>query len=89
LVLVQAGTPSGGQVVYPSSGTSGNHLYSSIKTTLVTEQVIAGKQSIIIQGCCVYGGADRVRHSAICYYYNAADGKAKRLNICPEGNYAD
>src|ERR1017187_10699322 len=61
----------GARVVYPTSGFSSYQLQGTVPSNLVSEQVIAGKTTIAIQGCVAYRTADKDHHSAFCYFFKA------------------
>jgi hypothetical protein len=84
---------AGGSVVYPTAGgTLGNAGFQySIKTPpeFVTDGVVKGNETIIVQGCFGYRTSDIERHSYFCYFYKHDTTKIQNLNICSSGHYAD
>jgi len=79
----------GARVIYPTSGFSSYQYQGTLSGNLITEPLIAGNRTIIIQGCFAYRTADKDRHSAFCYFFRAGKSDPQHLSICEKGSYAD
>ncbi len=80
---------SGGQVVFPSTGFSSYNLTITPQQQPVTQEMIDGEKTLIIQGCFLYKSFNVIRHSYFCYFYRAKISKPESINICTAGHYAD
>jgi hypothetical protein len=80
---------SNGQVVFPSTGFSGYNLRVTPPIQSVTQEMIDGEKTLVVQGCFFYKSFNVVRHSYFCYFYRAKVSKPENINICTAGHYAD
>jgi hypothetical protein len=74
-------------VIYPSQSPAYNNSFPVPKD--IVNQVVNDNKALIFQGCFAYGTANKVGHSAWCYYYRAGVSLKEHLSICGLGNYAD
>jgi len=82
---------TGADVVYPAFGLGNNTASAtlSLPASFATDQAASGSQTLFVTGCFTYKSFAILRHSAFCYYYDAALSKPERLNICAAGEAAD
>jgi hypothetical protein len=78
-----------GQVVFPTSGFSAYNLGVKLNAETITQELVDGKTTLIVQGCFLYDSFSAYRHTYFCYYYNSKKTKPANLNICNIGDSAD
>jgi hypothetical protein len=81
------------QVAFPNTGFSSYQLHFDTSNgepkIIVTDDIIAGKEIVKIQGCFAYKSIGQFHHTAFCYYYRGTVNILPILNICMVGNDAD
>jgi hypothetical protein len=81
------------QVAFPNTGFSSYQLHFDTSNgepkIIVTDDIIAGKEIVKIQGCFAYKSIGQFHHTAFCYYYRGTVTTLPNLNICMVGNDAD
>jgi hypothetical protein len=80
---------TGAQVVYPSTGFSGNQLTVSFDKNLIDADVVSGEKIIGVNGCFVYETFSTPHHSTFCFFYKTGVTNMPNMNFCPTGAYAD
>jgi hypothetical protein len=83
------GPVSGAQVVYPSTGFSGNQLTVKFDKDLIDGNVAIGAKIIGVTGCFVYETFGTPHHSTFCFFYRNGVTKVPNMNFCSSGAYAD
>jgi hypothetical protein len=80
---------AGAEVVYPSTGFSGNQYRTTVDKSLIDDEVVKGDKLIVMTGCFAYITFDTAHHSAYCFYFRNGTTKPPNLSFCVNGSYAD
>jgi len=81
---------SGSQVLFPTTGIgTGFQFTQPFDKSLITEDVVKGRDILVVEGCFIYDAAGGTRHSSFCYLYKGGTTKPDSLNLCQVGNFAD
>jgi len=82
-------------IVFPSqphelSQDSSSDKLPQAKRVYVDSKIVGGDTFVAVMGCFVYLSFGTVRHTAFCFYYNAAvSTDIDHLSACEDGNDAD
>jgi hypothetical protein len=85
------------QVIFPTTGPASlaAHFDSTSENApenvrfKASDQLISGEEFLAIKGCFTYKTAEKIHHTAFCYYYNAKLAVGGQLSICNVGHRAD
>lgn len=81
--------PGGGSVVYPTTGSGAYNLTKTVDASIIDDDVVQGKKTVVIGGCFVYKTFDAYHRSSFCSYFTKGKTKPAHWNICQNGNYAN
>lgn len=85
-------TLESGRVIYPTQTTFGSGAYeysAEFAPDDINDDVLSGKNIMVVTGCIVYKTVGHIRHSSFCYFFKSGTTKPDHLNICNGGNDAD